>query len=137
MGIVNGVDVAMHVAGESAHDVLAGADMNSDVLIALGGGITLRVMKPDRRSHSAGGRTAEDSRARTPLSPQLSCLHALLPLTSLQNPVMPICRATGCPGSHSASFDHRRRPEMLRTAMAMAFFWPTSTTSRFPRVTPV
>ena len=24
--------------------------------------------------------------------------------------------------SHSASFDHRRRPEMLRTAMAMAFF---------------
>jgi hypothetical protein len=45
----------MNVAGESAHDVLAGevqrADMNSDVLIALGGGITLRVMKPDRRSH--------------------------------------------------------------------------------------
>jgi hypothetical protein len=56
IGIVNGVDVArMNVAGESAHDVLAGevqrADMNSDVLIALGGGITLRVMKPDRRSH--------------------------------------------------------------------------------------
>ena len=26
--------------------------------------------------------------------------------------------------SHSASFDHRRRPEALRTAMAMAFFCP-------------
>src|SRR6516162_926382 len=39
--------------------------------------------------------------------------------------------------SHSASFDHRRRPETLRTAMAMAFFCPTNTTSRFPLVTPV
>ena len=39
--------------------------------------------------------------------------------------------------SHSASFDHRRRPETLRTAMATAFFCPTSTTSRFPLVTPV
>jgi Bacterial regulatory proteins, gntR family len=36
---------------------------------------------------------------------------------------VPICRATGCLGcSHSASFDHRRRPEILRTAMAIAFF---------------
>jgi hypothetical protein len=28
---------------------------------------------------------------------------------------------------HSASFDHRFRPPTLRTAMAMAFFWPTTT----------
>ena len=39
--------------------------------------------------------------------------------------------------SHSSSFDQRRRPETLRTAMATAFFWPTSTTKRLPRVTPV
>ncbi len=39
--------------------------------------------------------------------------------------------------SHSSSFDQRRRPEKLRTAMATAFFCPTSTTSRLPRVTPV
>jgi hypothetical protein len=39
--------------------------------------------------------------------------------------------------SHSANFDQRRRPETLRTAMAMAFFCPTNTTSRFPLVTPV
>jgi hypothetical protein len=39
--------------------------------------------------------------------------------------------------THSFSFDHRRRPETLRTAIATAFFWPTSATSRFPRVTPV
>jgi hypothetical protein len=39
--------------------------------------------------------------------------------------------------SHSPSFDQRRRPETLRTAMAMAFFCPTRTTSRLPRVTPV
>src|SRR5262245_26474948 len=39
--------------------------------------------------------------------------------------------------SHSRSFDHRRRPETLRTAIAMAFFWPTHTTSLFPRVMPV
>ena len=39
--------------------------------------------------------------------------------------------------SHSPNFDHRRRPETLRTAIATAFFCPTSTTSRLPRVTPV
>ena len=39
--------------------------------------------------------------------------------------------------SHSSSFDHRRRPATFRTAMATAFFCPTSTTSRLPRVTPV
>ena len=39
--------------------------------------------------------------------------------------------------SHSFSFDQRRRPDTLRTAMATAFFWPTRTTSRLPRVTPV
>ena len=41
------------------------------------------------------------------------------------------------PLSHSANFDHRRRPEALRTAMATAFFCPTKTTSRLPLVTPV
>ena len=39
--------------------------------------------------------------------------------------------------THSSSFDQRRRPDTLRTAIAMAFFWPTRTTSRLPRVTPV
>ena len=38
--------------------------------------------------------------------------------------------------SRSPSFDQRRRPEALRTAMATAFFCPTRTTSRLPRVTP-
>jgi hypothetical protein len=57
---------------------------------------------------------------------------------AMAQPAVPICRETGCPGrSHSDSFDHRHRPEMLRTAMATAFFCPTNTTSRFPRVTPV
>ena len=37
----------------------------------------------------------------------------------------PIHRETGEQGrSHSANFDHRRRPEALRTAMATAFFCP-------------
>jgi hypothetical protein len=36
--------------------------------------------------------------------------------------------------SHSLSFDQRRRPETFRTAIATAFFWPTSTTSFLPRV---
>src|SRR5712692_5563259 len=57
---------------------------------------------------------------------------------TMGQPAMPIRREAGGPGrSHSASFDHRRRPETLRTAMATAFFCPTSTTSRLPRVTPV
>ena len=92
------------------------------------------------RNHSF---TPDPRRASPSLRPGLSFRYThpadslKFPATMAQ-PVMPICRATGCPGrSHSASFDHRRRPEMLRTAMAMAFFWPTSTTSRFPRVTPV
>jgi hypothetical protein len=32
--------------------------------------------------------------------------------------------------SRSSSFDQRRRPETFRTAMAMAFFWPTSTSAQ-------
>jgi len=44
--------------------------------------------------------------------------------------------SSGC-CDRAESFDHRRRPETLRTAMAMAFFYPTNTTSRFPLVTPV
>src|SRR5262249_52804852 len=52
-------------------------------------------------------------------------------------PAMPNSREMGGPGrSHSASFDHLRRPEAFRTAMATAFFCPTNTTSRLPRVTP-
>ena len=51
---------------------------------------------------------------------------------------MPNCREAGGFGrSHSLSFDHRLRPDTLRTAMATAFFCPTSTTSFLPRVTPV
>src|SRR3954471_7784064 len=51
---------------------------------------------------------------------------------------MPNSRETGGLGrNHSLSFDQRRRPETLGTAMATAFFCPTSTTSRLPRVTPV
>ena len=38
---------------------------------------------------------------------------------------------------HSSSFDQRFLPETFLTAMAAAFFWPTSTTSRLPRVMPV
>ena len=49
---------------------------------------------------------------------------------------LPALPTPGSP-SHSLSFDQRRRPETLRTAMATAFFCPTSTTSRLPRVTPV
>ena len=39
--------------------------------------------------------------------------------------------------NHSFSFDQRLRPETLCTAMAIAFFCPTNTTNRFPRVIPV
>jgi SMP-30/Gluconolactonase/LRE-like region len=39
--------------------------------------------------------------------------------------------------SHSRSFDHRLRVCAPLTAIASAFRCPTSTTKRFPRVTPV
>jgi hypothetical protein len=38
--------------------------------------------------------------------------------------------------SHSPSFNQRFRPETFFTAMATALAWPTSTTSRLPRVNP-
>ena len=41
------------------------------------------------------------------------------------------------PAIHSFNLDHRRRPDTFFTAMATAFFCPTRTTSRLPRVTPV
>ena len=59
-------------------------------------------------------------------------------VATMAQPAMSICRERGVPGrSHSPSFDHRRRPETFRTAMATAFFCPTNTTSFLPRVTPV
>ena len=58
--------------------------------------------------------------------------HATTP-RSTQNPYLSVALDT----SHSSSFDQRRRPETFFTAMAAAFFWPTSTTSRLPRVMPV
>jgi hypothetical protein len=59
-------------------------------------------------------------------------------LIGLQSAFYEFVGPAGAPSrSHSSSFDHRRRPEMLRTAIATAFFWPTITTSRLPRVTPV
>ncbi len=49
-----------------------------------------------------------------------------------------LAKAKGVVGiSNSRNFDHRRRPRLLRTAMAITFFCPTSTTSRLPRVMPV
>ncbi len=56
--------------------------------------------------------------------------HGAHPATAASTPPV-------APASHSSSFDQRRRPEALRTAMATAFFCPTSTTRRLPRVTPV
>ena len=38
---------------------------------------------------------------------------------------------------HSRSFDQRLRPDPALTAMATALRWPTRTTRRLPRVTPV
>ena len=65
-----------------------------------------------------------------------SQLHVLLSRQKPTNQLAVFCLPAGA-ASHSFSFDHRRRPETLRTAIATAFFWPTSTTSCFPRVTPV
>jgi hypothetical protein len=59
-------------------------------------------------------------------------------LTALQSTFDEFDDREGAPSrSHSSNFDQRRRPDTLRTAIAMAFFWPTRTTSLLPRVTPV
>jgi hypothetical protein len=56
---------------------------------------------------------------------------------NMAQPATPIRRDRGMPGlSHSLSFDQRRRPDTLRTAMATAFFCPTSTTCRGLRSLP-
>jgi hypothetical protein len=43
----------------------------------------------------------------------------------------------GAEQSHAFSFDHLRRVCLPFTAIAIAFFWPTMTTRRLPRVTAV
>ena len=44
----------------------------------------------------------------------------------MAQPNKPTCRETGARGrSHSPSFDQRRRPDVLRTALAIAFLCPT------------
>ena len=59
-------------------------------------------------------------------------------LAALQSTFDEFADREGAPSrSHSPSFDQRRRPDTLRTAIAMAFFWSTRTTSLLPRVTPV
>jgi hypothetical protein len=64
--------------------------------------------------------------------PPLGIRHALALGSFLQTLANPRRRF-----SHSESFDHRCRPETLRTAIATAFFWPTNTTSLLPLVRPV
>jgi hypothetical protein len=46
-------------------------------------------------------------------------------------------RAYAAGASHSLSLDQRRPASPPRTAIASARRWPTTTTSRLPRVTPV
>ena len=58
--------------------------------------------------------------------------HPHLKWTFCESAAVPVRSADAA--SHSFSFDHLRRPDTLRTAMATAFFWPTSTTSRSPIV---
>ena len=81
--------------------------MFSSVLIANRAEIAVRVAAPARDSYLAIFGTRGSCRS---------------PATVAQL-AMPNCRETGGFGrSHSLSFDHRRRPETLRTAMATAFF---------------
>ena len=84
------------------------------------------------------GRLANISRTRcmrmppdlraSPDGREVRCLRP--PLRSDHRPVR-----SGC--IHSLSLDHLRRPEAALTAMAIALRWPTRTTRRLPRVTPV
>ena len=53
------------------------------------------------------------------------------------SPANPVSESSFAPANYSSGFDQHRRPEAFRTAMAIAFFWPTSATGRFPCVTSV
>jgi hypothetical protein len=93
---------------------------------------------PDRsQTPQRQGLHALTTAARCEPLPDLAVLQKKSSATMAQL-AMPNCRETGGFGrSHSLSFDHRLRPDTLRTAIATAFFCPTRTTSFLPRVTPV
>jgi hypothetical protein len=90
----------------------------------------ISTVRPANRGSVQVGNTIEP--------PDLRILQTKKSSATMAQLVRPNCRETGGFGrSHSLSFDHRFRPDTLRTAMATAFFCPTSTTSFLPRVTPV
>ena len=102
----------------------------------------------DHRPQIVGPRQAADMRGQDAIG---AAFHDFLPgscqqrsaerITSSEKQISGMIEHSSylclCPASHSSSFDQRRRPDTLRTAIATAFCWPTSTTSRLPRVTPV
>ena len=72
-----------------------------------------------------------------PLSERMQEAFRVPPVLDPTPPVLSLARSAAGPLNLSSNFDQRRRPETLRTAMATAFFWPTSSTRRLPRFTPV
>ena len=80
-------------------------------------------------SRLGSGRAGSATNSSTSLEPQLPNERGCRDLSGIDPaPYRP---------NHSFSFDHRRRPETFRTAMATARRLPTRTTSRRPRVMPV
>src|SRR6516165_4419200 len=100
--------------------------------------IAVRAADGSRRSARRLSNVSNVQAGSTPSSQPRICGFCKKSSAPMAQPATPIRRETGEQGrSHSTNFDHRRRPEALRTAMATAFFCPTSTTSRLPLVTPV
>jgi hypothetical protein len=92
--------------------------------------------RPDRSRAIVDNENVEPQARRYPIDllPHWACIAIDINVSQLSTRFVP---GVSLPVSHSFSFDHRRRARAPFTAIASAFRCPTSTTSRFPRVTPV
>ena len=89
-------------------------------------------------AHESTGRLLNSSRTRPMSLPPGLPASIGKPEVRGATPAAGCRQGPACSGCiHSRSFDQRLRPDTALTAMAIALRWPTRTTRRLPRVTPV
>ena len=87
----------------------------------------------ERKGRESGAQRAPQG-TRQPARPRHCCIHRAQPTLVASAAAQASPMSCTPLASHSLSFVQRLRLRWFLTASARAFFWPTSTTSRLPRV---
>ena len=109
------VAISLSGSGEGLGRAIARGYSTGNPLL-FGSGLDSRLVHPLRMRYAAAPQVRDSSAARTIHGPDATA---------------------GAGFIHSRSFDQRLRPDAALTAIAIALRWPTRTTRRLPRVTPV